>query len=255
MGVTAMIRKRATIALLLILPVAGVFGMRGGMTAPGSRVNIQFEHYGDAGLPEQDVFLEHEPMQPDADPDFLGAGRTHATNVFRVEADDARTPAVLDQRLFAARTIVPHDPFRQGSNPLGPYLEGERLGITLRRWLAARGSGTYTVSGADAKLELSFQELVPQGQYALWCSRVSLGTPYAEAEQACGATDGSQNGFKADAQGSGRLDVKLKKLPQSSATVTTMLALSYERNADAPEGERGGYGLNSHVQLWYAFPP
>ena len=40
--------------------------------------------------------------------------------------------------LYAASSIVAHDPFQRGPNPLGPYFRGDWLGITLRQWLAAR---------------------------------------------------------------------------------------------------------------------
>ena len=129
-----------------------------------STTNIRFVSYSQAGLPEQDVFIELDGTQPDAsDPGFLGVNAVRVPNVFRLEGKPALTPFNLAKMVYAASTIIPHDPFKLGPQPLGPYNRGDPLGVTLGQWLGARGDGTYTVSGEAAELDLAFQKLVPEG--------------------------------------------------------------------------------------------
>ena len=247
--------KSSKILVVLLLLVAVALGIRAGLAPHSVKTNIQWVHYSEADLPEQDVFIELKGAQLDAsDPDFLGVNAVRVPSIIRVEGKSALTPSNLAKMVYAASTIVPHDPFKLNPNPLGPYNRGEPLGFTLRQWLAARGHGTYAVSGEDAELDLAFQQLVPKGHYALWCGRVSVTPHYEEVEKVCGAKDGSQNQFRADAQGNGGFHLNLKALPESTQAFTTVLVLSYERDIDSSAGEWGGYGLNSHVQLLYAFP-
>ena len=239
----------------LTLFVAGAFGIRGGLAPHTVKTNIKWLHYSEADLPEQDVFIELSSAHSDApDPDFIAARAIFLPNVFRVEGKSALTPAMLAKAVYAADTLVPHDPFKLGPNPLGPYYKGEALGFTLGQWLAARGSGSYALTDQEAELSLAFQSLVPEGRYALWCGRISAAPDYSEYEKACGAANGSQNRFRADAQGNGSLHLNLKALPESTPALTSVLLLSYERDSESMDGDWGGYGLSSHVQLFYAFP-
>jgi hypothetical protein len=121
-------------------------------------------------------------------------------------------------------------------------------------WNYERGSGSYALTDQQAELTLAFQSLVPEGHYALWCSGIGEEPQYTENEEACGAADGSQNRFRADTQGNGSFHVSLKALPESTPAFTTVLVLTYERDADSLDGDWGGYGLSSHVQLFYALP-
>jgi hypothetical protein len=239
----------------LTLFVIGALGIRGGLAPHTVTAKIQWVHYIGADLPEQDVFIELSSAHVDApDPDFIGARAIFLPSVFRVEGKAALTPSMLAQPVYAADTIEPHDPFKLGPNPLGPYYEGDPLGFTLGQWLAARGSGSYALTDHEAELTLPFQSLVPEGHYALWCSRIGAALHYTENEKACGAADGSQNRFKADRQGNGNFHVSLKALPESTPAFTTVLVLTYERDSVSLDGDWGGYGLSSHVQLFYAFP-
>ena len=243
----------AVICLTVLTGFALVMGA--GLPQRAVTTNVAMRHYLDMGLPEQDVFIEVGSAHSNTpDPSFLGPRAIFLPNLFRVTAARALTPADLSASLYAANTIVPHDPYQLGPNPLGPNYKGEALGFTLREWLAARGSGTYAVTGADADLNLAFEQLVAGGRYALWCGAVAV-PKVAEAERACGAADGSQNQFSADTRGNAAFHLPLKALPASTQAAPTMLTLTYERDVDSPDGERGGFGLTSHVQLLYVFPP
>jgi hypothetical protein len=58
--------------------------------------------------------------------------------------------------------------------------------------------------------------LVPNGTYSVWCVRLTFPPNWQEVYTPCGAPDGSQNVFKADAQGSAAFALKLKTLPPST---------------------------------------
>ena len=216
--------KLAIILMTGLSLAAAALGLHAGMVPDPETARIQWVHYIDLGLPEQDVFVEAGNARAAApDPYFiahlLGLPANDGPNVIRVEGQSARTPANLARQVYAATRIVPHDPFKLDPNPLGPYYKGDPLGLTLAEWLAARGSGTYTVSGAEAELRLDLQQLVPDGHYALWCGRMSGPPAYSEADKACGAADGSQNQFKADAQGNAIFHLHLKALPRKHAYI------------------------------------
>ena len=238
-------------ALCLVAALA----IRGGLARHTVTANIQFVHYIEVDLPEQDVFIEANSAHVDApDPYNNGPLGNFVPNIFRVAGKSALTPSILARKVYAALTIVPHDPLKLGPNPLGPYYKGEALGFTLGQWLAARGSGSYTQTADHAALSLAFQSLVPEGYYALWCGRIAAAPDYREVEKACGAAGGTQNRFKADAQGNGSFHLNLEALPESTPAVTSVLLLTYERDIDSVDDEWGDYGLKSHVQLFYAFP-
>jgi hypothetical protein len=91
------------------------------------KVDLKLVSHITAGLPEQDVFVEKEGSK---------------TEVVRVDVNDAKDPKVLAKELFASSKAQEHDPFKLGTNPLGPFPEGADLKFTLEKWLAATGTGT-----------------------------------------------------------------------------------------------------------------
>ena len=80
-----------------------------------------------------------------------------AGKVIRLEGDSAKDTINLAKAVYATATPTPHDPFKLGDNPLGPFDKGKSLGFTLRQWLAASGIGIYSVDNENAQLELSFK--------------------------------------------------------------------------------------------------
>lgn len=134
-----------------------------------------------------------------------------------------------------------------GPTPLGPFPKGASLGFTLQQWLAATGSGAYTITGDKAELNLAFQKLVPNGVYSVWCSRLSFPPNVKIVDTPCGAADGSQNAFKADAQGNATYTVKTKALPDSTKETATVVALAYHSDGKTYGAKPGEFGLNSHV--------
>jgi len=203
-------------------------------------VNVEFVNHIQAGLPEQDVFIE----------------KSRASNqVIRLEGSDAKDPSNLSKNVYATAKVTPHDPFKLGAQPLGPFDKGSALGLTLQQWLSATGSGTYVVDGENAELKISFQKLVPNGVYTLWCSRLTFPPNANVVDKPCGAADGSQNVLKADSNGNAVFNLKIKALEASSKETVSLLALAYHSDGKTYKEKPGDFGLNSHVQIFFIIPP
>lgn len=203
------------------------------------KVDIGFYNHIQAKLPEQDVFVVSDK---------------DATKVIRVEGDSAKDPAILVKEAFATATMTPHDPFKVGKNPLGPFEKGADLGFTLKDWLAATGKGTYAVDGDNATLSVSFTGLVPNSSYTVWCSRITFPPKPAVVDRPCGAADGSENVFKSDEKGNSSLTVKMKPLEESTKETASAIALAYHSDGKTYGANPGDFGLNSHVQLFFLMP-
>lgn len=210
-------------------------------TAPTAmqKIDVQFANHIQAKLPEQDVFVIEG---------------NDATKVVRVEGDSAKNLTVLAKEAFATATVTPHDPFKTGANPLGPFVKGADLGFTLGSWLAATGTGTYTVDSDNATMNLSFQKLVANGTYTVWCSRLTFPPNVKVVDMPCGKEDGSENVFKADATGNGTFNLTLKALEPSTKETASVIALAYHSNGKTYGANPGDFGLNSHVQLFFLVP-
>ena len=205
---------------------------------PPKVIDLNFINHIQANLPEQDVFvMMDEP-----------------TEVMRVLPADASKSEVLNKKIFATARETAHDPFQLGSNPLGPYKKGKALNRTLRQWLAATGSGTYTVMGEEAELMLSFRNLVPNGLYTVWCSRLTFPPHVKVVDKPCGSAGGKENVFMADMNGNGRFNLKLKPLPMSTEETATVIALAYHSDGKSHGANPGDFGLNSHVQIFSLLP-
>ncbi len=176
-----------------------------------------------------------------------------AGKVVRLEGENAKDPANLAKTVYAAVVPVSHDIFKVGPNPLGPFDKGKSLGFTLGQWLAAGGIGIYSVDN-DAQLELSFKNLVPNGVYTVWCSRLTFPPEPNIVDKPCGAEDGSQNSFASDEKGAGSFSLKLMPLEASTEETASVIALAYHSDGKTYGASPGDFGLNSHVQLFFMLP-
>lgn len=186
-----------------------------------------------------------------AEEDILMEGENQ---VFRVEGEDAKDPKNLAKTVYAAAEAVEHDPFKVGENPLGPFEKGESLGFTLGDWLAATGKGTYSVDRDTAKLDLTFEKLVSDAVYTIWCSRISFPPNVNIVDRPCGAEDGSENVFETDEEGNAEFKLELEPLEQSTEETATIIALAYHSDGKTYGESAGDFGLNSHVQIFYLLP-
>lgn len=202
--------------------------------------DIMFVNHIQADLPEQDVFIE----------DVEGSDQ-----VVRVDVEDGKDPANLEKPVFASAEMVEHDPFKLGENPLGPFDKGEALGFTLGDWLFATGTGTYTVTGEGAEIDLSLQKLVPNGVYTVWCSRITFPPNVAVVDRPCGEADGSENTFTADENGIGTFNVMLSSpLEESTEETVSVIALAYHSDGQTYAAVPGEFGKATHVQIFYILP-
>lgn len=221
-----------TILIALFLVFSKVFA--------ATTVDVKFVSHIQANLPEQDVFVE---------------SKDNPKQVIRVEGDQAKDAKILAKDAYAAASAVAHDPFKLGSNPLGPFPKGKELGFRLEEWLGAIGSGTYTIDGDTASLDLTFNGLVPNGTYTVWCSRLTFPPNPKIVDRPCGAADGSQNSLKAFANGGGEFKLKMKPLEESTKETASVIALAYHSDGKTSGANPGDFGLNSHVQIFFMIPP
>ncbi len=184
------------------------------------------------GMPEQDVYVEQEPG---------------SDQVIRILPDQVDQYA--DSPIYASTQANQHNLFATGEAPFGPFPKGASLGMTLGDWLSASGKGSYTVIGDRAKINLTFENLVPDGVYTLWCSRVTFPPNIEIVDAACGAPDGSENSLIADKNGRAHFKLDLPALAESSEETVTVLALAYHSDGQTYGANPGDFGLNSHVQI------
>jgi hypothetical protein len=187
---------------------------------------LQFGNHIEMGWAEQDVFIEAE------------AGMVKRVN--------GNAPLwSVGQFLHTAGEAPIRNPFQDEVQ--GSFIKGESLGITLGDWLAATGSGTYTVEDDDAYLDLAFERLVPNGVYSLGYWRVDflpqggiIEVPAAEAPV-----------FQANTDGSAWLELAAERLPESTTQSASVIVLIYhsDGNETVPVVSHGQYGRNRHVQL------
>lgn len=200
-------------------------------------LSLNFHFHLDADMYEQDVFLRRAPSDP---------------GVYRVTAGDRD----MDAPLYRTAAFVPHSPYDPGQ--LGPYEPGEPLGITLGEWLSGTGRGSYTCSGAEGKLDIAFDNLVPHGVYTLW--HFFMADPPTEPFSGAlalpvGARDGSQAGFRADAHGKARFERRFRPCLQPSGEhLTAGLATAYHSDGRTYGALPGEYATRSHIHLILMLP-
>lgn len=175
-----------------------------------------------------------------------------ATKAVRVEG--TQDEAALAKEVHASAAATSPDPFKAGENPLGPFDKGKPLGFTLGQWLSASGIGIYSVDNENAELDLSFKNLVPNGVYTVWCSRITLPPEPNIADMPCGAEDGSENSFTADEKGIASFSLKLKPLEASTKETASTIAVAYHSDGMTYGASPGDFGSNTHVQIFFMMP-
>lgn len=233
-----MIRKPPILSTLALLDAVLLSACTAVLAQPEPQVfALQSMSHLAMGLPEQDVYIEQAPG---------------SDQVVRVAPGEET--ATMDLPVYAAAEWVAHNLFAEGDAPFGPFPKGQALGMTLGEWLAASGEGTYTVTGNLARLELTYEHLVPNGVYTVWCTRTTFPPNSNVVDTACGAADGSQNAFVADVQGNGRFTLDLDTLLVSTAETVSVIAIAYHSDGKTYGAYPGDFGYNSHVQLAAIIP-
>jgi len=121
--------------------------------------------------------------------------------------------------------------------------EGMALGLTLRKWLAARGVlETQTQANGRIRWIASFKHLVPFGTYSLFAQSAG-----ADAEKTFRPldADGSASSFEAGADGSAM--IVLETSPRVADE--TAIVLVYHSDGREHGVSRGRLGVTAHEQL------
>lgn len=201
-------------------------------------VEMEFFNESAWGVPIQDVFVDAELV---------------------VRPKGNITNDILDLPLYSTATETAYDIDGVfGLEPtfnIGPFAKGVALDITLGEWLAATGDGMYTVNDGRATIDITFEGLVPEGIYTMWCVEILMPPDVAFFEQPCGAIDGSENHVIVDEDGNATFQLEMDAFPDSTETTIYEIALAYHSDGQT-YGERAGeFGHNVHVQLVYDFFP
>jgi hypothetical protein len=206
---------------------------------------------------------------------FLVLNNTTPNLVYRVERSEAEDPMNLEKEVYATINSMPHDVYKITPHPLGPFPKGKDLGFTLGQWLAAIGTGTYSEANGNATMNLTFRSLVPNGTYTVWAHRVIMPPDYEYVFMPVGASDGSQNVFKADTDGNGAFNLTFKALPPSTNVtypdyvamyVTkkiplntkinwTLISVAYHSDGKTYGATPGELGKTAHMQLTHLMYP
>jgi hypothetical protein len=137
-----------------------------------------------------------------------------------------------------------------------PFPLGQPLGFTLGQWLAATGHGTYeALDQHTALLDLQFEHLIPNGVYTVWCARVRFPPHFRLVDEPAGAPDGSENVFRADADGRASFRLKMHPLADSSDAVVSTISIAYHSDGKTHGRKAGVFGVNVHSQIGFIVPP
>ena len=204
---------------------------------PREEMTLAFIFHVDEGLAEQDVFFEREP----------GSGE-----VYRPTGATRQ----LDAPLYAPAEPVAHSPLQ--TENVGPWAAGEPLGFTLGEWFAAEGSATYSCEDGEGRLDARFANLVPNGLYTMWHD-FAVWPPTDPFpgfyDLPFGARDGSENAFRAEADGSAAFEAVIKPCLQlSGEQLISELAIAYHSDDQTHGATPGTFSTDTHVQLYVTLP-
>jgi hypothetical protein len=226
----------------LTLALLAFISLSSNALADDGAIALQFVNHLQAGLPEQDVFVEK----------VEGSGE-----VFRLL--DAEKDGYMNAPLYATATTTAHDPFAGLTNPAanGPFQKGYALNMTLGEWLAATGTGSYQCVDGQGEIALEFSGLVPNGVYTLWYvfSPSPPATPFMSLDLPLGARDGSQTIVSVNTDGTATYKATVTPcLQMSGEQAATLIALAYHSDGKSHGSLPGDFGLNSHIQLMGVLP-
>ena len=174
--------KRLLVALFVVTAFALLPQMANAQDDMPKQVELQFVVHPQAGMVEQDVYME-----------------TENGLVARIPAEEVE--ANLDTPLFTSATARRHDPFAIYEDTMDAVEMGTELGFTLGDWVSPTGEGTYTVMGDHAEVDISLQNLVPDGVYTVWCATANTPPNFRIVDIPCGNSYGTENVVVADGDG------------------------------------------------------
>ena len=220
--------KMAVVCLLVV-----VSGMTLSATAQDTLViDLNWRTLTGLGLAEQFVFVLNEDGE-----------------AYKITADSPLSELGKPIYTMANPEEFAFDPFQLLENPLGPLEAGEPLNMTMGDYLAARGSGTYTVEGDMATVDLSFDRLVPNGVYTMWCSTLHRPPNFEVIDKPCGEQDGSENTFMSDEHGEMQIEMSFPALDLPTETTLSVIAIAWHSDGQTYGEHPGDFGSVSFVPL------
>jgi hypothetical protein len=220
------------VALLSIVLLLLSISLLSAQDDPDLVVDLQWRTLFGMGLTEQFVFVMNDEGQ-----------------VSKIAPDAPLTTLEESIYTIANPEDFVFDPFQLFANPLGPFEAGEPLGLTMRDYLATRGSGTYSLDGDMATVDLSFDRLVPNGVYTLWCSTLHRPPEFEVIDEPCGATDGSENNFVADEHGELDIRMSFPALALPTETTLSVIAIAWHSDGQTYGENTGDFGKTTFVPL------
>lgn len=218
----------------------GIFALACGLARAQDMEQIQLTWgmFVTDGMVEQDVFI---------------VSSANMNEVRRIPV--TQVAKYLDTNVYSAAVEPPYEPMK--AEPTETYPKGSALGITLRDWLQAKGSGEYVCDGKKATLKASFQGLIPNGVYTMW-NFIDLNPPsdpWQGLMMPAGKRDGSQSIFTADAKGNATYEQVVEPCLQLSGTQSLAgLAIAWHSDGKTHGFSPGGLGVVAHAQLMTLFP-
>ena len=206
---------------------------------PKGEIKLTFVDHLQAGLIEQDVYVEKVP----------GSGK-----VFRILPSEREK--YLDFPVYKTAKPVHHDPFDQAN--CGPYKKGKALGFTLSQWLGGRGTGTLNCEEGWGTFKAEFENLIPNATYTMWHFFMSAPptSPFnGTLDVPLGDRDGKQSTFKTDKHGKATLDVRFEQCLQlSNVQLMSGMAIALHSDGKTYGAIPGDFGTVTHVQLFAMLP-
>lgn len=222
----------------VVAAVALVAAVAPSVANAGDEIQVQLVDHVTAGFIEQDVYVERQP----------GSGE-----VWRINADER--DAWADAMVYRTAEPQHHDPMNPMSN--GPYAAGEDLGFTMDQWLSASGTATYACDGETARLNATFEGLVPDAVYTLWAFYMPMPAtqPFSTYDLPVGDRDGSQSIFMTDASGAATYSATFAGcLQMTGPQLASGLAVNFHSDGNTYGPAPGDFGTNAHIQLFGLLP-
>jgi len=201
-----------------------------GESVQADELQLEFGSFVSFEMAEQDVFID------------VGDDR-----VKRIPA--AEVAALMDVSLFGAEISPPFEPLNL--NPTETYGKGIDLQMTLRQWLAASATGTYSCEEGTAHFNLNFSNLVPNSVYTIWnvLDADPPTDPWQTIMYPLGARDGSDAAFTTDADGDAKYAVSFEPCVQLSGTQTfASIAAAWHPDGKTHGASPGRLGVDVFAQ-------
>ena len=134
---------------------------------------------------------------------------------------------------------------------------GQTESMTLGDFIAATGTGTYECDDGIGTVEVSFDNLVPDGVYTMWYSLIPRPVldPFVVLSMPLGARDGSQSPFTADRDGHADYSARFTPCLQlGGLQVDAVIDIAWHSDGNTYGATPGPFSTVTHVSMWANLP-